>query len=177
MTLVWRDDMAGQTYKTSDPEVIKRWATMRAGRPALMPSHEQKATTAVVPGIIFSTNSSLNSYPTISWRELFARMQQEGLVFVYQEKTVSGSLSHFCRFVSQEAAREVETGPAPPAAPPSEATGLYQTDALDTPLAQGTQAFRAPHRTTKRSWRLLVGVAVLVMIIVFLIIGVFWPVV
>ena len=167
--------MAGQTYRTSDPQVIRRWAAARAGQPAIMPSQEKNTTTAAVPHIVFPTDAYLDAYTTISWQELFDRMQQEGLVFVYQEKTVSGNLSHFCRFVSPAAAEGIEAEPDTPQAQLSEATGLYQTEALDTPQARGTQAFRHPRRTTGRSRRLLIGLVVLVVVIVGLIIGVFWP--
>jgi hypothetical protein len=167
--------MAGQTYKTSDPQVIRRWAAARAGQPAIMPSHEKNATTAAVPHIVFPADAYLNSYTTISWQELFDRMQREALVFVYQEKTASGSLSHFCRFVSPEAAVGVEAEPGTRQAKLSEATGLYQTEDLDSPQARGMQAFRQPHRTTGRSRRLLIGLVVLAVLVIGLIIGVFWP--
>ena len=142
--------MAGKTYKTRDAEVIRRWAAARGGQPAIMPAPEPTDTTAAVPCIRFPAHAYANA-SSISWEELFDRMRQEGLVFVYQEKTTSGSPSRFCRFVSQEAAREVETGPATHDEHISEATGLYQTEAFDTPLARGIQAFRYPHRATGRS--------------------------
>lgn len=167
--------MAGQTYKTSDPEVIRRWATARAGQPAIMPSQENNATTAAVPHIVFPADDYPDTYTTVSWRELFDRMQQEALVFVYQEKTASGSPSCFCRFVSPEVAAGVEAEPDTRQTQLSDATGLYQTEELDTPLARGIQAFRQPHRTASRSRRLLIGLAVLVVVVVGLIIGVFWP--
>jgi hypothetical protein len=167
--------MAGQTYRTSDPQVIRRWATARGGQPAIMPSQEKNATTAAVPHIVFPADAYPDAYTTISWQELFDRMQQEALVFVYQEKTANGSLSHFGRFVSPAAAEGAEEEPDTQQTQLSEATGLYQTEALDTPQAQGTQAFRHPHRTTGRSRLLLIGLAVLAVVVVGLIIGVFWP--
>ena len=167
--------MAGKTYKTSDPEVIRRWTAARDGQPAIVRSSEQDTTAAAVPRIVFPADSYPDAYTTISWQELFARMQQEALVFVYQEKTVNGNVSHFCRFVRPEAAAEIEMEPDTHQAQLSEATGLYQTDDLDTPQAQGMQAFRHPHRTTSRARPLLIGLALLAMLIVALIIGVFWP--
>jgi hypothetical protein len=167
--------MAGQIYRTSAPQVIRRWAAARAGQPAIMPSQEKNATTAVVPHIVFPADAYLDTYTTISWQELFVRMWQAALVFVYQEKTASGSLSYFCRFVSPAAAEAVEVEPDTQQAQLSAATGLYQTEALDTPQARGTQAFRHPHRTTGGSRRLLIGLVVLAVVVVGLIIGVFWP--
>lgn len=166
--------MAGQTYQTSDLQVIRRWAAARAGQPALMPSPEKNATAAAVPRIVFPTDAYADAYTTISWRELFDRMQQEALVFVYQEKTVSGNQSCFCRFVSPQAAEGVVAESDTRQAQFSEATGLYQTEDLDTPPAQGTPAFRHPHGATSHSWLLFIGLAVLAVLVVGLIIGMLW---
>jgi hypothetical protein len=166
--------MAGNTYKTSDPAVIKQWAAARAGQPALMPLPGNNATTATVPAIVFPADAYPDTYTTVSWGELFDRMQKQVLVFVYQEKTESGSLSHFGRFVSQEAAAAAAE-PETHHEQLSEATRLYQTEDLDTPQTLGTEAFRHPQRATSRAWPLLAGLAVLAVLVVCLIVGVFWP--
>jgi hypothetical protein len=124
---------------------------------------------------VFPADTYPDTYTTVSWGELIDMMQQKGLIFIYQEQTESGSLSHFCRFVSQEAAAEVAVEPEPHHEPLTEATGLYQTDDRDTPPARGMEAFRHPRRATSQSWPLLVGLAVLGVLAVALIIGVFWP--
>jgi hypothetical protein len=167
--------MPGKTYRTSDPEVIRRWAAARAGLPAIVSSSDHNTMTATVPSIVFPDDAYPDTYTTVSWGELIDIMRQKGLVFIYQEQTESGSLSRFCQFVSQEAAAEAAVEPEPRHEPVAEATGLYQTEDLDTPQARGTEAFRHPCRATSPSWPLLIGLAVLGVLVVALIIGVFWP--
>lgn len=166
--------MAGKTYKTIDPDVIRRWAVVRDGEPAVMPGSADVAQQAL-PCIVFSDFNYAEAYTAISWRELFERMHKENLVFLYQEQTESGDLSRFGRFVSPEKAAGADAEPGSRREKPFEGTALYQTDDLHTPQAQGTMAWRHPERTTRRSRRLLLGFALLTVLILWLIIGIFWP--
>jgi hypothetical protein len=148
--------MAGKTYKTTDPDVIRRWAAVRDGEPAVM-SGSADVAQQVLPCIVFSDYNYADAYTAVSWQELFERMHKENLVFLYQEKTESGDLSSFGRFVSPEKAAEADAEP-----------GLRQEKPFE-----GTA--RHLERTTRRSRRLLIGFALLAVLILCLIIGVFWP--
>jgi hypothetical protein len=124
---------------------------------------------------VFSDYNYADAYTAVSWRELFERMHKANLVFLYQEKTESGDLSSFGRFVSPEKAAEADAEPGLRQEKPFEGTALYQTEDLHTLQAQGTREGRHPERTTRRSRRLLIGFALLAVLILCLIIGVFWP--
>ena len=166
--------MAGKTYRTTDPDVIRRWAAVRDGEPAVMPGSADVAQQAL-PCIVFSDYNYAEAYTAISWRELFERMHKDNLVFLYQEKTESGDLSRLGRFVSSEKAAEADAEPDSRQENPCEETALYQTEDSHTPEAQGTRMWRHPERTARRSRRLLIGFALLAVLILCLIIGVFWP--
>lgn len=166
--------MAGKTYKTTDPDLIRRWAAVRYGEPAVMSGSPDGAQPAL-PCIVFSDYNYAEAYTAVSWRELFERMHKENLVFLYQEKTESGDLSRLGGFVSPEKAAEADAEPDSQQEEPFEGTALYQTEDLHTPQAQGTSVWRHPERTTRRSRRLLIGFALVAVLILVLIIGVFWP--
>jgi hypothetical protein len=166
--------MAGKTYRTTEPDVIRRWAAVRDGKPAVMLGSADVAQ-QVLPCIVFSDYNYAEAYTAVSWRELFERMHKDNLVFLYQEKTESGDLSRLGRFVSSEKAAEADAEPDSRQENPFEETALYQTEDLHTPEAQGTRMGRHPERTARRSRRLLIGFALLAVLILCLIIGVFWP--
>lgn len=48
--------MAGKTYKTTEPDVIRRWAIVRDGEPAVMPGRADVVQQAL-PCIGFSGSS------------------------------------------------------------------------------------------------------------------------
>jgi hypothetical protein len=168
--------MIGKLYRTRDCQVIQQWAKARQGQPALMTPtlyHTPKDMLCIV----FPDLHYTESYTLISWDALCTRLEHENLVFVYQKKTENGDRSQFCRFVSsdisetiatEEAAREPETL--------SEATGLYQTESLHSPMTKGVRLFRHPNLATTLSGGLLVRFAIIVAIILAtVIVVVYWP--
>jgi hypothetical protein len=48
--------MAGKTYRTTEPDVIRRWAAVRDGKPAVMPGSADVAQ-QVLPCIVFSDST------------------------------------------------------------------------------------------------------------------------
>jgi hypothetical protein len=171
--------MAGTKYTTTDPEIIKRWAAARNGRPALIRDAGNGVNTPVL-SIYLPDYTYRTSYDEISWNECFKRREEENLVFLYQEKTESGDRSLFGRFVSPQIAMETmaeSTAEPPPAshAPSSTGTPLTQTDSLQTPLARGTETFRHPEQTTSPSRIVPIGLVICVILTILVILVSFWP--
>ena len=167
--------MAGTRYTTTDPEVIKRWAEARNGRPALMREAGNNATT-LVPSIYLPEYHYQASYDEISWDEFFKMLEEEDLIFLYQEKTARGDMSLFSRVVSPQVAREATTvEPTASHAQPSAGTTLTQTESLQTPLARGTETFRHPERASGPSHAVLIGAVTFVILAILVLLAGFWP--
>lgn len=168
--------MIGKLYQTRDCQVIRQWAKERHGQPALMSSalyHTPKE----IPCIVFPDINDTESHTPISWEALFSRLKHENLVFVYQKKTESGERSKFCRFVSADVTDAIATEePTKDPEPWSEATGLYQTESLRSPVAKGVRLFRHPHLATMLSGGLMIRLAIIAAIMLAAVIFVvYWP--
>lgn len=168
--------MIGKRYQTRDCQVIQQWAKIRHGQPALMTStlyHTPKEMLCIVLPDINDTAS----YTLISWDALCTRLKHENLVFVYQKKTENGDCSQFCRFVSADITDAIATEePAQDLEPLSEATGLYQTESLHSPMTKGVRLFRPSNLATKLAGGLMVRIAIIVAIILGAVIFVvYWP--
>jgi len=89
---------------TTDHDVIRQWAERRKGHPAVVKAtHRNKRGNAGLLRIDFDPpNDSLDQ---IEWDEFFETFDQHGLTFLYQEKTASGRISRFNKFVSEETAK------------------------------------------------------------------------
>jgi hypothetical protein len=89
---------ATASKKTTDHEEIKRWADRRGGRPTVV-----KGTVHGDTGLLridFSGYSNESTLKEISWDEFFQKFDDERLQFVYQEKTVEGTISRINRFIA-----------------------------------------------------------------------------
>lgn len=166
--------MAGETYCTTEPEVIRQWAEARNGQPALIPGNGAQTST---PCIIFPEINYSESYTVISWPDLFQKIAQDNMALLYQEKTTSGEISQFNRFVLADSSDALRSAaPSSSHAPLSEAHGIYQTDEQQSPLAQGTMTRQSPGRTRTLTGRIIILSLILVLIIAALLtFGVYWP--
>ena len=70
--------------KTTDHERIKNWAEQRGGRPAV--------------GEGLQIDFAGEQEP-ISWDEFFQRLDQEHMAMEFEDRTPTGQLSKYCRFV------------------------------------------------------------------------------
>ncbi len=86
---------------TTDHEFIRTWVEERQGRPARV-----KATGGGEdPGILridFPGYSGETSLEEIPWEEFFEKFEENGLAFLYQEKTARGQMSRFNKLVSRD---------------------------------------------------------------------------
>jgi hypothetical protein len=109
----------GSARVTTDHDEIRRWTEERGGKPAtVVGTGDEKD-----PGILridFPEYSGEGALREISWDELFKKLDEKGLAFLYQETTADGKLSRFNKFVSHETA-EAQLGEAAQGAEPKEA--------------------------------------------------------
>jgi hypothetical protein len=79
---------------TKDHETIRAWAEARGGRP----THAEG--TGGDPGILRLDFEPANTALTpLSWDEFFRKFDDADLSFLYQDRTMTGTISRFHRFV------------------------------------------------------------------------------
>ncbi|MGH3140968.1 MAG: Rho termination factor N-terminal domain-containing protein, partial [Gaiellales bacterium] len=86
-------DRPGETLATRNPEVIRRWAEERCGRPATSP----KGNTARPRVLRIDFPDYDRSLRELSWDAWFKVFQARDLVFLYQERMSKGHPSNFFR--------------------------------------------------------------------------------
>ena len=96
---------AHESKTTQDHDTIKEWAESRDGYPATVHATEEKGE----PGILRidfedpseeQPNTPDSGLHRITWEEFFEKFDEAGVQFLYQEKTSDGSVSRFCKFIS-----------------------------------------------------------------------------
>lgn len=85
---------------TADHETIRKWVETREGVPSVVKGtgKEEKG------GILRIDFPPLGTKPNlkhISWEEFFSVFDDKNLAFLYQEKTSTGEISRFNKFVSR----------------------------------------------------------------------------
>ena len=95
--------MASESTMTTDHETIRKWAAARGGKPATVKGTERGGEVGILR-IEFPGHGGEESLEEISWDDFFHKFDEKNLVFLYQEKTISGDESRFCKFVSHETA-------------------------------------------------------------------------
>lgn len=88
-----------EAVKTTDHDAIRKWAEQRGGKPA----HVKQTGGKDDPGILridFPTGDE-PSLETISWEEFFEKFDAAKLAFLYQDRTDSGEVSRFNKFVNR----------------------------------------------------------------------------
>jgi hypothetical protein len=99
--------MPTETRETTDHDEIRRWAEERGGRPAAVrgtgSEHDPGILRIMFPGRPESEDEDLEE---ISWDEWFRAFDENGLKFIYQERTAAGELSRFNKLVRRERARQ-----------------------------------------------------------------------
>jgi len=91
----------GKSKSTTDHEIIKGWVEERGGRPATV----ARTGTEREPGVLridFPGYGRGQSLEPISWDDFFKKFDEKHLAFLYQDRTSSGEVSRFCKFVSQD---------------------------------------------------------------------------
>jgi hypothetical protein len=94
--------MAGKSVCTTDWKVIRRWVEERGGRPAVAKTRSRGDYAAAPPRIDFAQYRSAGILQRLSWEDFFRKFEEKRLAFVYQERTPTGEVSRFFRFVSRD---------------------------------------------------------------------------
>lgn len=82
-----------QSHTTKDHDTIRKWAEARDGHPA-------KVDTGGEGGILrIDFGEPEDSLTQIEWDEFFEIFDENGLDFLYQDKTADGGTSRFNKFV------------------------------------------------------------------------------
>lgn len=93
---------------TTNHQTIRSWAEARNGHPAVVRSTESSE-----PGksglLRIDFNKPEDELDEVSWDEFFETFDENGLAFLYQEKTASGRKSRFNKFVSRDAVDTQDT--------------------------------------------------------------------
>lgn len=92
-----------QGKTTTDHDKIKSWAEERGGVPTSVKETGSKKEAGILRLDFKPKDESLGE---ISWDEFFKKFESAKLAFLYQEKTASGRMSRFHKFVDRSAANE-----------------------------------------------------------------------
>lgn len=87
---------------TTEHEEIKRWVEQRQGRPATVKRPGQDPNEVGILRIDFPNYGGKDTLQPISWEQFFQKFEDKKLAFVYEERTASGQLSHFSKFISRD---------------------------------------------------------------------------
>jgi hypothetical protein len=98
--------MSGESKTTTDHEVIRKWVETRGGHPATVKGTGDEDEDAGILRIDYPGFSGEGTLEEITWEEFFAKFDESGLAFLYQETTKDGEQSRFSKFVANESSRK-----------------------------------------------------------------------
>ncbi|HEV2768505.1 MAG TPA: hypothetical protein VGV63_12460 [Acidimicrobiales bacterium] len=90
--------MASDTRTTTDHDEIRRWVEEHGGTPASVKGTES-ADEAGVLRIDFPGGAGEDQLEHISWDDWFAKFDDSGVAFLYQESKASGEDSTFFKLI------------------------------------------------------------------------------
>lgn len=90
--------------RTIDHEKIRDWIEERGGRPSVV-ADTWNGTSGMLR-VDFENGDAGEILEEISWNDFFRIFDENNLEFLYQEKTVDGRRSRFCKFTERDEARE-----------------------------------------------------------------------
>jgi hypothetical protein len=108
-----------EAKRTTNHATIRKWVEKRGGKPACVRGTGGKGDTGVLR-IDFPGYSGEETLQAIEWDEFFQKFDDEGLAFLYQDKTSGGRPSNFNKLVNRKSA--VGSGGKKKAAPRKAAT-------------------------------------------------------
>ena len=93
--------MASLTNTTTDHDEIRRWVEDHDGAPATVRGTGDGDEEAGVLRVDFPGGTGSDRLEHIDWDDWFAKFDEEGLAFVYQEHKADGSDSTFFKLVNR----------------------------------------------------------------------------
>src|SRR5205085_4342792 len=95
------------SHTTTDHEEIRQWAEDRQGEPACVRGTGGHGDIGVLR--IDFPGGEEEKLQKISWDDWFAKFDERGLAFLYQEKTAAGKTSRFSKLVNRDTAEGQST--------------------------------------------------------------------
>jgi hypothetical protein len=92
--------MAGESHRTTDHDTIRRWVEERGGRPARVKGTGSNGDAGLLR-VDYPGRGDDDALEEIDWDAFFQAFEENGLAFVYQEKTKDGEESRFSKLVSR----------------------------------------------------------------------------
>jgi hypothetical protein len=92
--------MASESHTTTDHDEIRSWAEKHGGNPASVVGTADGDAAGVLR-IDFPGGAGSDELEHITWDEWFAKFDEEGLAFLYQEHKASGEDSTFFKLVNR----------------------------------------------------------------------------
>lgn len=92
--------MPSKSNTTTDHDEIKNWVESHGGKPATVRSTKDGDDAGVLR-IDFPGGAGTDSLEHVSWDEWFAKFDEAGLAFLYQQQKASGEDSTFFKLVSR----------------------------------------------------------------------------
>ena len=96
---------AGSSKRTTDRQVIRRWAEERGGKPVSVRGTGRRGAAGVLRIDFEGYGAGSEDLRPISWDEFFRKFDENELEFIYQHRTRDGRESRFFKFVSVASGR------------------------------------------------------------------------
>lgn len=94
--------MSQNSKQTTEPEIIRKWVEAREGKPARVRSTAtDDRQHAGILRVDLPGGAGEDALEPISWDLFFETFREQGLTFLYEDKTAEGKRSNFCKFVRQ----------------------------------------------------------------------------
>jgi hypothetical protein len=93
--------MPSKSHTTTDHDEIRRWVEEHDGKPATVKGTESGGDDAGVLRIDFPGGTGQDQLKHIGWDDWFAKFDDNGLAFLYQEEKASGEDSTFFKLVQR----------------------------------------------------------------------------
>jgi hypothetical protein len=87
---------SSEAQRTTDHNVIRKWAEERGGKPATVKATEGNGHAGILRIDFDPPDEGLDR---ISWDEFFEKFDEAGIAFLHQDRTKDGELSRFHKFV------------------------------------------------------------------------------
>lgn len=95
--------MPGESYTTTDHELIRTWAEERGGRPARVSETGDGSGIGVLRfDFLGDGDGSNDQLEEISWEEFFDTFEKKKLALLYQKDTTEGTPSRFFKFIQRD---------------------------------------------------------------------------
>lgn len=95
--------MPGESYTTTDHELIRQWAEERGGRPARVGANGDGSGIGILRfNFLGNGDGSNDELEETSWENFFDTFEKKKLALLYQKDTAEGQQSRFFKFVQRD---------------------------------------------------------------------------